>query len=60
VWPLTSILIDPAKVAQVRESDWSGTHHRDPETGERIVGTADGLGFGIDDSWRNPVEVISW
>lgn len=36
-WPLTSILIDPTEVAQVRETGWSGTHHRDPETGERIV-----------------------
>ena len=59
-WPLTSILIDPTEVAQVREAGWSGTHHRDPETGERIVGTADGLGFGVDDSWHNPVEVIPW
>jgi hypothetical protein len=59
-WPLTSILLDPTEVAQVREAGWSGTHHRDPETGERIVGTADGLGFGVDGSWRNPVEVIPW
>ena len=63
-WPLTSVLIDPAEVAQVREAGWSGTHHRDPErdpeTGERIVGTADGLGFGVDDSWHNPAEVIPW
>lgn len=60
-WPLTSVLIDPAEVAQVRDAGWSGTHHRDPETGEeRIVGTADGLGFGVDDSWHNPVEVIPW
>ncbi|MEI2808725.1 MAG: hypothetical protein V9F00_00510 [Nocardioides sp.] len=59
-WPLTSVLLDPAEVAQVRDAGWSGTHHRDPETGERIVGTADGLGFGVDDSWHNPVEVIPW
>ena len=59
-WPLTSVLIAPAEVAQVRDAGWSGTHHRDPETGERIVGTADGLGFGVDDSWHNPVEVIPW
>jgi hypothetical protein len=59
-WPLTSILIDPTEVAQVREAGWSGTHDRDPETGERIVGTTDGLGFGVDDSWHNPVEVIPW
>jgi hypothetical protein len=59
-WPLTSILIDPAEVAQVREAGWSRTHHRDPETGARIVGTADGLGFGVDDSWHNPVEVVPW
>ena len=57
---LTSILIDPTEVAQVGEAGWSGTHHRDPETGERIVGTTDGLGFGVDDSWHNPVEVIPW
>jgi hypothetical protein len=59
-WPLTSVLSDPAEVAQVRDSGWSGTHHRDPETGERIVGTAAGLGFGVDDSWHNPAEVIPW
>ncbi len=59
-WPLTSILIDPTEVAQVREGGWSGTLDRDPETGERIVGTADGLGFGVDDSWHNPVEMIPW
>ncbi|UUW91013.1 hypothetical protein [Pimelobacter simplex] len=59
-WPLTSILIDPTEVAQVGEAGWSGTHHRDPETGERIVGTTDGLGFGVDDTWHNPVEVIPW
>jgi len=59
-WPLTSVLIDPAEVAQVRDSGWSGTHHRDPETGERIVGTVAGLGFGVDDSWHNPAEVIAW
>jgi len=59
-WPLTSILIDPTEVAKVREAGWSGTHHRDPETGERIVGTTDGLGFGVDDFWHNPVEVIMW
>lgn len=59
-WPLTSILLDPGAVAQVREGGWSGTHHRDPGTGERIVGTLDGLGFGVDESWHNPVEVIPW
>jgi len=59
-WPLTSILIDPTEVARVREAGWSGTHHRDPETGERIVGTADGLEFGVDDAWHNPAEVIPW
>jgi hypothetical protein len=50
---LTSILIDPTKVARVREAGWLGAHHRDPETWARIVGTADGLGFGVDDSWHN-------
>ncbi|MBC7631035.1 hypothetical protein [Aeromicrobium sp.] len=59
-WPLTSILIDPAEVAHARGAGWSGTHHHDPETGERIVGTAEGLGFGVDGSWHNPVEVIPW
>lgn len=59
-WPLTSIPIDPTEVGQVRQAGWSGTHHRDAETGERIVGTVDGLGFGVDDSWHNPVEVIPW
>jgi hypothetical protein len=41
-WPLTSILIDPSEVTQVLEAGWAGIHHRAPETGERIVGTADG------------------
>jgi hypothetical protein len=59
-WPLTSILLDPTEVAQVREGGWSGTHHRDPDSGERVVGTTDGLGFGVDDSWHNPAEVIPW
>lgn len=59
-WPLTTILIDPAEVAQVREGGWSGTNHHDPGTGERIVGTAGGLGFGVDGTWHNPVEVIPW
>lgn len=59
-WALTSILIEPGEVARARESGWAGTHHRDPETGERIVGTAAGLGFGVDVGWRNPVEVIPW
>jgi len=59
-WPLTSILLAPAEVAQVREGGWAGTHHRDPDTGERIVGTTDGLGFGVDASWNNPAEVIAW
>jgi hypothetical protein len=48
-WPLTSILIDPSEVTQVLEAGWAGIHHRDPETGERIVGMAGGLGFGVDD-----------
>jgi len=52
--------VEPAEVAQVRDSGWSGTHHRDPETGEQIVGTAAGLGFGVDDSWHNAAEVIPW
>lgn len=60
VWPLTSVLIHPAEVARVRDAGWSGTLHRDPDTGKRIVGTADGLGFGVDASWHNPVEVIAW
>jgi hypothetical protein len=59
-WALTSILIDPAEVARVRDSGWSGTHHTDPTSGERIVGTPDGLGFGVDESWHNPREVIAW
>lgn len=47
---LTRLVIDPAsEVAPAREGGGSaGTHHRDPSTGERIVGTADGLGFGVD------------
>ncbi|GAB2446426.1 hypothetical protein GCM10027062_29700 [Nocardioides hungaricus] len=32
----------------------------DPDTGERIVGTPDGLGFGVDESWHNPREGIPW
>lgn len=59
-WPLTSILLDAAEVAQIREGGWSGTHHGDPDSGERVVGTTDGLGFGVDDSWHNPAEVIPW
>lgn len=59
-WALTSILLDPAEVARVRESGWSGTHHSDRVTGERIVGTTDGLGFGVDGAWHNPREVIAW
>lgn len=59
-WSLTSILMDPAEVAQIRESGWAGTHHHDPETGSRIAGTRAGLGFWVDDSWNNPVEVIPW
>ena len=60
-WPLTSVLLDSAEVApRSVMQGWSGTHHRDLETGERIVGTADGLGFGVDDSWHNPVDVILW
>jgi hypothetical protein len=52
--------MDPAEVAQGRDSGWSGTHHSDPATGVRIAGTALGLGFSVDDSWNNPVEVIPW
>lgn len=59
-WALTSILIDPAEVAHAREAGWSGTNHHDPETRERIVGAARGLGFGVDGGWHNPVEVIPW
>ena len=59
-WPLTSILIDPTEVADVRESGWARTHHHDPETGLRIVGSADGLGFGADDGWHHPAEVVPW
>ena len=59
-WALTSILLDPADVACVRQSGWSGTHHCDPGTGDRIVGTSDGLGFGVDGAWHNPREVIAW
>ena len=59
-WPLTSILLDPAEVAQIREGGWSGTHHRDSDSGERIVGTTDGLGFGVDEAWHNAAEVIPW
>lgn len=59
-WPLTMILLDPTEVARVREAGWSATHHSDPRTRERIVGTPDGLGFGVNGSWRNPVEVIPW
>ncbi|UAL29870.1 hypothetical protein K8W59_19465 [Nocardioides rotundus] len=59
-WAMTSILLDPSEVAQVRESGWSGTHHTDPTTGERIAGTTDGLGFGLDESWHNPRELIAW
>lgn len=33
VWPSTAVLIDQTEVARVREAGWSGTHHRDTETG---------------------------
>lgn len=59
-WAMTSILLDPAQVNHVRDSGWSGTHHSDPTTGERSVGTTDGLGFGVDDSWQQPREVVAW
>lgn len=61
-WAMTSILLDAAEIARVRESGWAGTHHHDPETGMRIVGTTDGvgLGFGVRESWDYPVEVIPW
>lgn len=59
-WSLTSILRDPAEVARVRESGWAGTHHQVLDTGERIVGSAEGLGFGVDESWQMPSEVIAW
>jgi hypothetical protein len=59
-WALTSILLEPAEVAHVRDGGWACSHHRDQDTGERIVGTHGGLGFGVDESWRNPREVIPW
>lgn len=61
-WAMTSILLDPAEVARVRESGWAGMHHHDTATGLRIVGTTDGvgLGFGVGDSWHYPAEVIPW
>lgn len=59
-WAMTSILLEPTAVARVRESGWSETHQFDPSTGERIVGTVDGLGFGVTDSWHDPREVIAW
>jgi len=59
-WPLTSILIEPAEVARTREAGWAGTHRHDPQTGMRIVGTGDGLGFGVDEGWHDPGEVIPW
>jgi hypothetical protein len=61
-WAMTSILLDPSEVARVRESGWAGTHHHDPTTGLRIVGSTDGvgLGFGVGDSWHSPAEVILW
>jgi hypothetical protein len=57
---LTSILINPAEVVQVRDAGWSADAPPRPRDGERSVGTADGLGFGVDDSWHNPVEVVRW
>lgn len=61
-WGLTSIPIDPAEIARIRRAGWAGTHRRDPDTGERIVGTPDGLGlgFGFDETGCSPVEVIPW
>lgn len=60
-WTLTAILIDPAsEVTSARESGWSGTHHHDRSTGLRIVGTPEGLGFGVDESWHHPTDLIPW
>lgn len=59
-WALTSILLDPAEVARVSNAGWSGTHHFDRVAGERIAGTPEGLGFGLDESWHNPREIIVW
>lgn len=59
-WALTSILLDPTEVARVSKAGWSGTHHLNREAGERIAGTPDGLGFGLDESWHNPREVVAW
>lgn len=59
-WAMTSILLEPAEVTRVRESGWSGTHHLDAATGKRIVGTAHGLGFGVDEGWHHPREVVAW
>lgn len=50
----------PCRGRHAREAGWSGTIHHDPETGEWIVGTAGGLGFGVDGGWNNPVEMIPW
>lgn len=54
--------LDPPRPGRgrVREGGWAGTHHLDPDTGERIVGTPGGLGFGVDESWHAPREVILW
>ena len=54
--------LDPdrsGRVAQVREAGWSGTHHRDPETGERIVGHGRRPRVRRRRRWHNPVEVIA-
>jgi primary-amine oxidase len=39
---------------------WTGTQYHAAETDVRIVGTADGLGFGMAEGWHHPVEVIPW
>jgi hypothetical protein len=56
-WPLTSTLIDPVELTQAHERL---VGNASPAPGERIVGTSEGLGFGVDGSWGNPAEVIPW
>ena len=59
-WPLTSILIDPAEVAQpgrpAGRAPITTTRRRGSGSSARLAGS----GFGVDDGWHNPVEVIPW
>jgi hypothetical protein len=59
-WTLTQILLAPERVADARDSGWAGKHHHDVEQDLRIVGQHEGLGFGVNEGWHTPTELIAW